>query len=169
MFPKTDPAAPVLYTLQYLSIIYIPPTFVMVPTFIQVDSRGWKLYRCPGRPPSLGCGNVVALSRNPSKTGDYVGFHFIHVCALFHCHKSQKLIPTYSAQSVIFITVSLSPGHRKMFSLPVPIPMPTLQLLHLVPLPNHRNVNDSIVPRMRIARATGIAADFVVSFWEDVQ
>lgn len=139
----------------------------MVPTFVQVDSRGRRLYRCPGRSPSVGCGNVVALSRNPSKTGDYVGFHFIHVCALFYCHRSLILIPTCSAQSVIFITVS--PSCLKMFRLLVPILMPMFQLLHLVIPPNHQNVNNSFVPRMHIACVIGIAADFVVSFWEDVQ
>jgi energy-coupling factor transporter transmembrane protein EcfT len=154
-------------SLAIPSIIYIPLNFaimIVVPTFVQVDSSGRRLYRCPGRSPSVGCGNVVALSRNPSKTGDYVGFHFIHVCALFYCHGSLILIPTCSAQSVIFITVSSS--SQKTFSLLVPILMPMFQL---VILPNHRNVNNSFVPRMHIARVIGIAADFVASFWEDVQ
>ena len=65
------------------------------------------------------------------KTGDYIGLHFVHVCALFHCHKTLILIPTYSAQSIIFITVSLRPPENFQ-----PILMPTFQLLHLV-LPPH--------------------------------
>lgn len=60
----------------------------MAPTFIRVDDRGRRIYRCPGRIPSVDCGNAVALSQNPAKTGDYIGLYFIHVCALFHHYRS---------------------------------------------------------------------------------
>ena len=60
----------------------------MAPTFIRVDDRGRRIYRCPGRTASIDCGNAVTLSQNPAKTGDYIGLYFIHVCALFHCNRS---------------------------------------------------------------------------------
>ena len=60
----------------------IPPiiTFLMAPIFIRVDDKGRKLYQCPGLSPSVDCGNAIALSRIPAKTGNYVGLrYFIHV------------------------------------------------------------------------------------------
>jgi len=63
-------------------IRYIPATVLMAPVFIPVDDKDRRLYQCPGCSPSVDCGNAVALSRNPGKTGNYIGacFSSMYAC-----------------------------------------------------------------------------------------